>query len=239
MAFPRSFKRETWFMRLPTGEVEIASAAELERAFRCGLADARTPLRAVGSHVWTTLADAAEIDTSEERCLGSLLPVALEEPAPDLDSGAPWRVRADDAAPARPAAARAGLVIGTMVAAASAALLIVASARATDRSAEDAGRRAASSIGETSPPVASRPISPGHDLERYAEPEAESRLTESQVRRLRELDAVRRAVEAANPHRTKRAVTSRTPLVPPNDSQASRSPFTNGGHPMDPLNGAL
>jgi negative regulator of sigma E activity len=85
--FPRSFNNETWFMRLPTGEVTLTKDGDLERAFRCGLVDARTPLLGAAAHIWTTLGEAAE------------LPEHLwtaEPAAADLQSGAPWHVRDED-----------------------------------------------------------------------------------------------------------------------------------------------
>ena len=52
-------------MRLPTGEVEVATATALEAAFRCGLVDVHTPVRSMSSPVWTTLGELAELDQSD------------------------------------------------------------------------------------------------------------------------------------------------------------------------------
>ena len=76
-----------WFMRLPTGEVELTADGDLERAFRAGLVDARTPVRAVGSNMWTTLGEAAELS------LADTVPISPEPPASDLESGARWHIR--------------------------------------------------------------------------------------------------------------------------------------------------
>ena len=73
MAAPRSFRSETWFVKLPDGHVEVVPGAELERTYRAGLASASTPVRASGSAVWTTLATELE-----EAAPSSLSPIAVD-----------------------------------------------------------------------------------------------------------------------------------------------------------------
>ena len=95
MSFPRRFKKQVWYMRIPSGEVEIVTAAELERAFDCGLVDARTPVRAFGAHTWTTMMEAAELPAPTAASMASLSPTAFDAPAADLVDGATWQSRSD------------------------------------------------------------------------------------------------------------------------------------------------
>jgi len=236
MAFPRSFKNEIWFMRLPSGEVEVTTAGDLESAFRCGLADARTPVRSVSSTIWTTLAEVAEIDTCDSHSLGSLLPVAVDEPAADLVSGASWRVRPDDPSHALRSGAgrflRGVALVGVLAMAAfGGSLLTPDGARHHDHEA-----RVPTNDRETFEltKVALHPhakLTPAEEL-------AKRKLE----RRLREADAVRRAEAIAAPRRTKlrQEQRSTTPVGPrPAAGTARGGPFTNGGDRFDPLNGSL
>jgi len=92
MAFPRSFRSQTWFFRLSTGELEVATGEVVERSFKFGVVDPQTPVRAVGDHVWTTLSKAACLEEADG--FASLSPVAVESmpPPPDLVGEASWRV---------------------------------------------------------------------------------------------------------------------------------------------------
>jgi len=243
MAFPRSFKNETWFMRLPTGEVEVVTASALERAFRCGLADARTPVRSVASPVWTTLAEAAEIDTSDPRAPGSLLPVALdEEPAADLASGKPWQVRTE--VDPRTFRSSAGRIVTGAAALACVALVALGASRAPDVSASRATSAMGRGDGDAAHPRAPAGVVDARELHRPTKDEPQGAASSAEVeRRLREMDALRRANEAAAPRPLVHPKRSRTPLAPPlrpaGKGSGASSPFTNGGSRHDPLNGAL
>jgi hypothetical protein len=239
MAFPRSFKNETWFMRLPSGEIEVATATDLEGAFRCGLADARTPVRSVSSPVWRTLAEVANIETCDSRSLGSLLPVTVEEPAADLVSGASWRVRPDDRLHAFRSGAgrilRGGLaLVGFLALTAFGGTELAQHAFAgTNAPGHREARVAASSReGFQLTKVELHP----HAKLTPAEEHAKRTL----ARRLREADAIRRMEAIASPRRTKlrQEQRSTTPVSRPVGSSKS-GPFTNGGDRFDPLNGSL
>lgn len=96
MAFPRRFKKELWYLRLPSGEVDIATATGLQRAFECGLVDLRTPVRAFGANVWTTMREAAELSIPPGSSIASLIPTSFDAPvAVDLVDGTPWQSRRD------------------------------------------------------------------------------------------------------------------------------------------------
>jgi hypothetical protein len=95
MAFPRRFKKEIWYLRLPSGEVELATADALQRSFECGLVDHRTPVRAFGAHTWITMQEAAELAVPPSPSMASLSPTACDPPAIDLDAGARWQSRGD------------------------------------------------------------------------------------------------------------------------------------------------
>ncbi len=227
-------------MRLPTGEVEVATASALENAFRCGLADARTPVRAVSSPVWTSLAEVAEIDTSDPRSLGSLLPVAVEEPAVDLADGRKWDSRTDiDARMFHPRVRRIATV---MVAVASLGLAIFCGtqisahvpklrAMATRQAAQHLGAAGAS---RPSAATGTRKTLTNEDELFQPANEARKKLDAKDFEReLRDMDKARRKYERTHARRGKR---SRTPVEPP---EPKANPFSDSGHRMDPLNGAL
>jgi hypothetical protein len=236
MAFPRQFKSETWFMRVPTGEVEVVTAEALEDAFRCGLADARTPVRSVGSKVWTTLAEVAGIDTSSPEELGSLLPVALEEQALSAESGEAWQMRREiDTRGFRPSARR---VVASVVAVAG----VLAGTVAGGVRLWNLGYLAKEphlaaqvvAVEEVPRPTPERieplrPVKEDSDEQEYARRRALDR-------KLDEMDLIRRMTEAASPRRTERLrqMRSRTPIEPPRPA-----PFSDSGNPLDPLNGGL
>jgi hypothetical protein len=237
MAFPRRIKDDTWFMRLPTGEVEIVTASALEDAFHCGLADARTPVRSVACPVWTSLAEVAEIDTSDPSSLGSLLPVALEEPAADLARGKAWSVRTDLDASAFTSGRRgvigAGLAIAGLL-----ALMVFGGSQLPDPAPSTAAGGAAAEM--TAHARAPRAPTNAIELCWETKEEREPPITRAALEaRLHEMDALRVASEAAHRHHGRRAKRSRTSLEAPRGYHAPAGPFTNGGDPRDPLNGAL
>lgn len=230
-------------MRLPTGEIEVVTASALEDAFRCGLADARTPVRSVGSPVWRALAEVADVETSDPRRLGSLLPVSLEEPAADLENEEAWKIRRElDTSTLKPGLRRfagaALAVVGCI------ALAVFGGAKLSEQASAE--RFAEVHLARQVAAAANAPVP-------HATPELQEVLRtmpddpdepsrrHAIERRLREMDLMRRMNEAANPHRTERqrAKRSRTPVEPPVGWGSTPSPFTESGNRLDPLNGAL
>ena len=239
MAFPRSFKNETWFMRLPSGEIEVATASDLEGAFRCGLADARTPVRSVSSPVWRTLAEVAGIDTCDPRSLGSLLPVAVDDPAADLVRGASWRVRPDSRSHDLRSGAgrilRGGLaLVGFLAVTAFGGTELSQLALAgTHVPAHRAARVPAS--GREGFELTKVELHPRAQLT-----PADQHAKRVLRRRLREADAVLRVEATVAPRRTKlrQEQRSRTPIGS-RPASSIAGPFNSGGERFDPLNGAL
>lgn len=189
MAFPRSFKKQVWYLRLPSGEIEVVTPDELQRAFDCGLVEARTPVRAYGAHTWITMAEAAELPAPDPRSMASLSPLALDAPAADLDDGAPWRSRRDvDPQAFRPS--RAPVLGALLLSVAFVALAVLGGNVPQPGPLERAA--AAAAIAPAAPSFrASRPPMPELLHREEAAPEV-ARLTKAQKRRLRKLDYVTR-----------------------------------------------
>jgi hypothetical protein len=237
MAFNRKFKTETWFMRLPSGEIEIAEAAALERAFRCGLADGRTPVLAVGGKVWTTLAEAAELETPPL----SVFPDALEtgEPAADLANGAQWHVRnEDDETQFRAATKRSRYaVLGIAIAAVLASTGLGVAWADSNGALTVPPQTDLHASGEPQP-AASRNLRNAKDMEdvpHHSQRDLE-RLSKEQQRRLRELDLARRM--RGDDKRDAKRIAAGKPIVIPY-SEVSNDPFAKSVSAFDPLNGAL
>lgn len=231
MAFPRRFKREIWYLRLPSGEIEIVTPTALQRAFECGLVDVRTPVRAFGAHTWTTMAEAAQLDVPGSPSIASLAPMAFDAPAADLGAGALWQSRKDvDPRAFKPSRAPALAALLISVSFVGVALL---------GADADASNSLSGTAESTSLTCTTRARPPMHDLLRAVKPEAE-RLTEDQKRRLRELDAITRTQRPR--------ASSRTPLlgahrVPSSGVLTSIDPFASGlktgASRGDPLDGSL
>jgi hypothetical protein len=251
MAFPRSFKAQTWFVRLSNGEIESATAKELERSFNCGLVDARTQVRAVGTHVWTTLGKAAEIKdgpTGSLSSAASLSPVAIDEmeaAPPQTDGDVPWHVRnfGESAPRFRSGLGRplAGLVvlaaIGGMVATAT---------RFADATGIDFTTRSAAMLQAATEPKVITPTEPHRTVVRDSEqtsPRAEDRFAREEMRYMRELDYARRMRGDDKPRAgrsTSRAPSApAAPQVPVRPSFLRSEPSPRITNPNDPLNGIL
>lgn len=91
MTFSRSFKTQTWFVHTPDGSVEVMDGRLLERGFESRLLDGQTPVRAVESSVWTTLAEAGGLGTLEgvpgaDRFDASRLDVTAWRRGADIDA---------------------------------------------------------------------------------------------------------------------------------------------------------
>lgn len=244
MAFSRQFKGETWFMRLPTGEIEHLSGTQLEAAFRCGLAGRGTPVRTVSSPVWTTLGEAAEIEDGPRDDVSSLAPISLQSSAPDLEVGhdedTQWLVR-NYGAPEALRPARSRPIFGLVAAAGALALLVFVS---TKIPASDIGRRAAAGTQslEASAPAAKVRSLDHHATELLRTVRAPSeRLSAEQRYRLRMRgpersygrSVVGTPINAPGP----RPKHSRS--APGAETRSSSSPFVDSTNRFDPLNGAL
>ncbi len=250
MAFPRSFKSQTWFVRLSSGEIESATSSELERSFECGLVHPRTQVRAVGTHVWTTLAVVADIKDGPTGSLSSatsLSPVAMDEndePVPQTDSEMPWHVRNfGDAASfrsgvGRPLASLAAVVVVSCV--------LAVAMRFSSATAIDFSTRSRSMVQAASaPPPAAEELTPRPPPRALRESEQASprdveRFAKQEIRRLHELDLARRMRGDDKPRAGR--VTSRTSVMPPipfRPAFIKSDPIQHGGNPFDPLNGGL
>jgi hypothetical protein len=229
MAFPRRFKKETWYLRLPSGEVEIATATALQRAFECGLIDLRTPVRAFGTHVWITMQEAAELSPPASRLGGSLSPTALDSPAPDLASGAIWSSRSD-VDPERFKPSRIPAIVVLLASAAFVCLVLVgetARGPSTSAALQQFPTAAPTTMVKLAPPpIRERLHTPSRDTER---------LTKEQKHRLAELDYVTRTQRPTSS--LARPLVSKTATRSPNDP-FSRTAFTVASR-GDPLDGSL
>ena len=238
MAFNRKFKTETWFMRLPSGEIEITDATALERAFRCGLVDGRTAVLAVGAKVWTTLAEAAELETPPM----SVFPDALEtgEPAADLANGAPWHIRNEDdetnfrVATKRSRYAVLGIAIAAVLASTGVGVawadsngVLTVPLQTEMRAHAHAHAHAASRALRNAKDMEDVPHHSQRDLER---------LSKEQQRRLREIDLARRM--RGDDKRDARRIAAGKPIVTPY-AEVSNDPFAKSVSAFDPLNGSL
>lgn len=226
MAFPRRFKREIWYLRLPSGEVEIVTANALQRAFECGLVDVRTSVRAFGAHAWTTMAEAAELEVPGSPSWASLSAMAFDAPAADLGGGAPWQSRQDmDPRAFKPSRTRAVVAVFASVSLIAIALL------GGEVAASPSVKRAAIVPQPLSFEVARPPM---RELLRTPKGEDE-RLTKDQRRRLRELDYVTST--------QRRKASSPTPFLPKQRVRSSEDPFARStratASPGDPLDGSI
>lgn len=246
MAFPRSFKSQTWFVRLSSGEIESATARELERSFNCGLVDARTQVRAVGTHVWTTLGKAAEIKDGPSGSLSSaasLSPVALDDLDATLqtDGDVPWHVRNfGDAAPLRTGVGRP---IASILAVAAVGCMLAVAMRFSDATGIDFGTRSMAMAQGASEPPAAVPFVPHVQVMRESEqasPRDAERWAKQEIVYLREMDYARRMRGDDKPRPGR--LTSRTPVTPPvpvRPSFLKSEPAPKNLNPFDPLNGIL
>lgn len=242
MAFSRSFKNQTWFVRLPSGEIEVSTAAALERSFKCGLVSARAPVRAVGANLWTTLGEAAGLDP-DAPAHSSLSPMALdtpEGPPPSLMPDDPDLYRRGPAFDERAFRPRVGRITATFLAVASVAGLAFGLVRYPN--ALFPSRAKLAEVGKTAavlaaqpPPPAETMCVPGPPTDFIGPPPP--RLTEEQILRLREADyALRMSGEHKSSLRRRR---SRTPVEPPSRHHGKADPIQQNHDPFDPLNGAL
>lgn len=249
MAFPRSFKSQTWFVRLSSGEIESATSSELERSFDCGLVDARTQVRAVGTHVWTTLGVAADIKDGPSGSLSSaasLSPVAMDEMdgAPQTDVDMPWNVR--NFGDAKAFKSGVGRPLVSLAAVAAIGCMLAFAMRFSHATGTDLGTRSRAMAQGASEPLAMPSVVVPQTFPRVlreaelTSPRGAARFAKQEIRNLRELDLARRMRGDDKPRPGR--VTSRTPVMPPipvRPSFLKSEPNLRGGSPFDPLNGLL
>ncbi|AKU94236.1 hypothetical protein AKJ09_00900 [Labilithrix luteola] len=234
MAFPRAFRGQTWFVQLPSGEIEVVTSSALERAFHCGLVSARTPVRAFATPIWTTLGEAASFEDGEPSTISSLAPIAMAS-IPPADDSAQWRVGSYLETMFEPPKSRTIGAVAMMMGAVM-ALAAVGIARIPNAIA-GAGASHAAALARESPKAPEAmalpppaPIPPPTPMPAAAPaPSASAKhLTNEQRYRLRMQDAAQRWAPRDKTHSK-----SRTPIEPPSDR------LLRGGSRFDPLNGAL
>jgi hypothetical protein len=231
MAFPRSFKRETWYLRLPSGEIEVATATSLQRAFDCGLVDFRTPVRAFGSHTWTTMLEAAKLEVPASPAL-SLSPIALDTPAADLVE-VHWQSR-NEVDPKAFKHSRTTPVLVALLASCALAAVALFGDKVPVLASNASMQLEAASVIPVTPREPRSAQTTKHDLESLPTTKnTEPRWTKVQRHRLAELDYVTRT------QRPKSSFVK--PLLP--KPGASEDPFarksTNVSRRGDPLDGSL
>lgn len=232
MSFPRSFKRETWFVRLQSGDTEVSTGDDIERAWKAGLVDVRTPVRLSSIPVWTTLADAAKLDAVAIDGQSSLSPMAMSESLPPNDAAAPWRsgTYLDDAAIQGQVQRR----LQALGAIACIAAIACGAFLGYPGKAASASAAAAKSTMMAAPlPISHLPFGEEevHHSERVVGHAA--RLTAEQEKRLLDADAVRRWKAAVSHQEAKKQADVER------RARRASDPIFAGGNPHDPLNGAL
>ena len=248
MAFPRSFKSQTWFVRLSSGEIESATSSALERSFHCGLVDSRTQVRAVGTHVWTPLGEAAGIPDGPSGSMSSaasLSPVAMDDvdaTVTQTDGDMPWHVRNfGDATAFKSGVARP---IASILAVAAVGCMLAVAMRFSSATGIDFGTQSQSMMQSAGAPPAAVVVTnktPRTMREsEQASPRDAERFAKQEIRYLRELDLARRMRGDDKPRPGR--LTSRTPVTPPvpvRPAFIKSEPAPHSGSPFDPLNGIL
>jgi hypothetical protein len=229
---------ELWRVQLSTGEIRTMTLDGLDRAFDEGLIDARVPVLAPGSATWTTLGEAAGLETDFVEQAPSLSPIALPgpdsvvsisalPPAPsNLDLEIP-----DDLDMGRP---KRGLLLGVVpgILAVAAALVVVVTKLGAEPPADV---KVAPAV--QPPPMAAEVLPAPAPSPAPVETSTESgstrpALSEWQKQLLEATDKAREA-KARVKEKLEKAAPMKKPAV-----KASPG-FLNGGDKFDPLNGAL
>ena len=174
MSLPRSFRRESWFVRFPTGEIDVLTGAAVARGLEGGTLAYDTPVCAVGSQVWLPLRVHA---TTEPALSFTCIPTGDEEVSVPMPDG-PWRVR-DAPAPSlavRRAPLFAGIIAG--------AIALVGLAVHATASLEDGKARALVATMPAPPAIAAAPPASTDADEARPAPPHRTELTPEQRRRL-------------------------------------------------------
>lgn len=230
MAFSRSFKNHIWHIQLPTGEVVTADAAKVERAFRCGLVDGRTLVRASTVPTWEPLADAAGLEPTD-------LPTGTEPERASLLSDqelAPlWKVRDEEV---DPRAIRGSRFMPLSMVGGILTLLALVGYGVTARA--DTGlpeyAMAQRMAPPAPPPTSTAPANGPHPSHDYVHPVHEGRFDAAEIKRLREMDYTHRMQGFGNRN-------TRWHVVSPSSKALAPPPNWTPGPPskFDPLNGDL
>lgn len=243
---------DLWRVQLGTGELRVMTLDALDDAFQAGTIDEHTPVLAPGSTVWTKLADAAGLDTSDsppesagdinDANAPSVAPLAVSiatdstgdvtpySQRPPTDFGDLDRLAVDDEAAFKPKKGRIFAVVGIAVLFVGglgfAATRVGNIGSAMTLSMENKAKAAA----QAPPPAAGVDLSAA-DIRARA-------LTEEQKARLADFDKSQAAALAAKEEQRRKD----RPPPPPVRNKGPRdkgAPFSNGGNKFDPLNGAL
>lgn len=238
---------DLWRVQLGTGELRVMTLDALDDAFQAGTIDEHTPVLAPGSTVWTKLADAAGLDSSDsgessDANAPSVAPLAVSiasestgdvtpySQRPPVDFGDLDRLAVDDEAAFKPKKGRIFAVVGIAVLFVGglgfAATRVGNIGSAMTLSMENKAKAAA----QAPPPAAGVDLSAA-DIRARA-------LTEEQKARLADFDKAQAAALAAKEEQRRKD----RPPPPPVRNKGPRdkgAPFSNGGNKFDPLNGAL
>ena len=169
-------------MRLPSGEVELITSSMLERAFNCGLADARTPVRSFAAHTWITLQEAANLEFNESPFLASVAPEAPLDLDMDLQGGARWQVRDEEIEVRAVKASRLPAIGAVITVVALAATLVMGISLQLD------GNVAAAHAAAAPVPATHRSTETVHEHVHPQRTWDTERFTDEQKKRLHEID---------------------------------------------------
>ena len=240
MAFPRQFNKQVWYLQIPSGEIEIATSEALKGAYKCGLVDLRTPVRAFGAHTWQTMQEAAEIQLPGAPSIVSFAPVALSAPPPELEEAMTRQSRVDvDPRTFKPSR-RPAIFIAVGIAACLLALGLgkgnpmknahAAAVTSLETSDEQESVKPMTAL---APKPAAKPIREQlHASERYDG----SRFSKDQKWKLLELDYITRT---QRPKSATFKLMIQKPLPGANAPVKHEDPFSHGGAKGDPLDGTL
>jgi|GEM_PF-5613604 len=238
MAFPRSFRQETWFVRLPSGEIEFSEAGALEDAYRCGLVGRNAPVRPVGSQVWTTLAEAAELEPEQRDSFLSVAPSSFDAAVTEdlAQNMASWR--AGGSVTPRAFRSRMGTLARAFVAVGVVATIAsgVALGRAAGPAAFAAARAASMAPADAPSAAPAAPVVTVRIPARGDEHEHVARSTRGEVVPAVDLFATKRP---RVPVRMPRRIDGPSAVATPHRGSGSSDPFGQTGDRHDPLNGSL
>lgn len=226
-----------WRVQLATGEVRTMTLDALDRAFDEGHIDARVFVLAPGSTSWTTLGEAAgldsPLDTQDQQpasveAMPSLMPVAMGSGAPSSSVNAAWNVGdldsdLDFAPPRRRGRWIGGLVVAGVVAAAA----VLSIGKLAGGSTANV---ALANAAIAAPPPAPEPLPEAAPVAKDAKPV----LSDWQKKMLLDSDKARDEKARAKTHE-KAAKGQKRRKGGPKAGPA----LANGGDKFDPLNGQL
>jgi hypothetical protein len=230
---------ELWRVQLSTGEIRTMTLDGLDRAFDEGLIDARVPVLAPGSATWTTLGEAAGLESDVVEQAPSLSPIALPgpdsvvsiSPLPPAPSNLDLEIP-DDLDMGRP---KRGLLLGVVpgILAVAAALVVVVTKLGAEPPVDVKVAPA------TQLPAAAAEVLPAPAAAPSPAPVATS--TESGSTRPALSEWQKQLLEATDKAREAKArVKEKLERAPVKKPTVKASPgFLNGGDKFDPLNGAL